>query len=175
MKLYGQYHIDCIADGISRWSETISNTVYDEGEYMILDVMFRNGTAPSAYYMGLMKSTLPLPAETATLASLKSPTNYELDNGGDPGYSIRQTINRDATASGWPTLVLDSGDYMITSKTVSWTATGDWTDIVKYLFLTSVASVADTTGKLISLAQLSTPRTVYSGDTLNVTYNLKLQ
>lgn len=177
IKSFGVYHVECYdKDGNLKWSEDCPNALMDEGEFAILDIAFRGGTAPSNWFIGLMKSTLSaLPAETSTLATLNSAGPYELTNASDPGYSARQQVNRDATASGWPTLALDTGDYKITSKTVSWTASGNWSDTIRWMFLTTVGTVGETTGKLISLSQLSADRTLLNGDTLNITYSLKLQ
>jgi hypothetical protein len=177
IKAVGFYHVECYdKDGNLKWSEDAQNALMDEGEFAILDIALRGGTAPANWFIGLMKNTLTvLPAETSTLASLNTAGPYELTNASDAGYSARQQVNRDATASGWPTLSLNGGDYQATSKTVTWTATGNWADTVRWLFLTTIVTVGDTTGKLISLAQLSADRTLLSGDSLNITYNLKLQ
>lgn len=174
---FGLYTVECRdQDGNLRWAEEVQNALYDEGEFALLDIALRGGTAPASWHIGLFASTLTAaPVETSTLAALKSPTNYELDNTAEPGYSARQTVNRDATANGWPTLALDGGDFRATAKTVSWTASANWTKTVRWIFLTTVGTVSDTTGKLISVAQLSADRTLLNGDTLNVTYSLKLQ
>jgi hypothetical protein len=172
----GIYHVECRdQDGNLKWSEDAPNALYDEGEFAILDIALRAGSAPASWYIGLLKTSLgSAPAETATLATLPVAT-HELTNASDPGYSARQAVARDATASGWPTLALNGGDYQVTSKQVSWTASSNWTDTVRWIFLTTVGTVGDTTGKLISLAQLSADRLLLSGDTLQVTYSLKLQ
>ena len=76
---------------------------------------------------------------------------------------------------GWPTLTLNSGDFQATTTQESWTASGNWGDTVRWIVITTVASVTDTTGKLYVVAQLSADRTLANGDTLNITYNLKQQ
>lgn len=173
----GSYRVECYdRDGNLKWAEDCENALFDEGEFAILDIALRGGTAPASWYIGLMKNTLASsPAESSTLASLAGAGPYELTNGTDPGYSARQPVARDATAAGWPTLVLDSGDYQATSVTVQWTAGSDWGDTVRWMFLTTVGTVGDTTGKLISLAQLSRDRLLAASDVLKITYNLKLQ
>lgn len=177
IKAIGYYHVEHRnAKGELLHEEDAPNALYDEGEFAILDIALRGGTAPSNWFIGLMKSTLSgAPAETSTLSSLNGAGPYELTNASDPGYSARAQVNRDATASGWPTLALNSGDYQATSKSVVFTASGDWTDTVRWMFLTTIVTVGDTTGKLISFAQLSADRTLKNGDTLTITYNLKLQ
>lgn len=177
IKSLGLYRVECRdSAGNLKWAEECQNALYDEGEFAILDIALRAGTAPASWYLGLMKNSLNLaPAETSTLASLNTAGPYELTNGSDPGYAARLAVARDATASGWPTLVLASGDYQATSKTVTWTATGNWSDTVRWVFMTTVGTAGETTGKLISLAQFAADRTLLNGDSLNVTYSLKLQ
>jgi hypothetical protein len=179
IKGYGVYHLECYdKDGNLKWSEDAENALFDEGEFMILDVALRAGTAPAQFNIGLFKSTLAAPAETSTLSALKTGTNYELTDAANAGYgttTARKQVNRDATANGWPTLSLNAGDYQATGKTVSWTATGNWADTVRWIFMTNQPDATDLTGKLYSVAQLSADRTLLNGDTLNVTYSLKLQ
>jgi hypothetical protein len=158
-----------------RWREDAHNALYDEGEFGILDICFRGGAAPTTWYIGILFNTLSsAPPETATLADIPVNTR-EPDNVSCPGYSSRGAILRDSSSNGWPTLVLSGGDYQITSKTVSWTALGNWSTPIRWMFLTTEGTPRNSTGKLFSLAQLSADRTVLSGDTLNITYNLKLQ
>jgi len=160
-----------------KWSEDTDNQLYNEGQFLILDVAFRNGTAPANFFIGLMKNTLSsLPATSSTLASLNAAGPYELTNASDPGYTARQQVNRDATASGWPTLVVSGTGEQITSKTVTFTNSGvsAWADSVRWMFVTTIVTVGDTTGKLVSLAQLSVDRVLQPGDQLQITYNLKL-
>jgi hypothetical protein len=169
----GVYSVECVgADGALKWSEECDNAVFDEGEQLILDLALR-GASLGSWYMGLLKTSLtPTPAETSTLATLPVST-HEPINATEPGYT-RGAIARDSTASGWPTLALSSGDFEATTKVVSFTASGNWTGSIRWLFLTTDSTVQGTTGKLVSLAQLSADRTLLSGDTLNVTYKLKL-
>ncbi len=177
IKALGVYRVECCdAEGNLKWVEDAPNALYDEGEFAILDIALRGGTAPSSWYIGLMSDDLTVaPAETSTLSSLDGAGPYEPTNGQNPGYSARQAVARDATASGWPTLALDSGDFKATAKTVTWTASGNWTKVIRWIFLTTIGTVGETTGKLISLAQLSADRTLLNGDSLSVTYSLKLQ
>lgn len=177
IKSYGSYEVKCFdKDGNLKWEEIAPNALFDEGEQSILDVYLRGATAPTAFYIGLLKtSVVTIPAETTTMTTLTVAT-HEPTNGNEPGYSARQTVNRDGTASGWPTLALDSGDFMATSKVVSWTASGNWAGTIRWLFMTTgSATVGNTTGLLLSVAQLSADRLLLSGDQLQITYRLKLQ
>ena len=147
-------------DGNLKWEElNRQNNLADEGEYMFLDVTLRAGTAPSNYYLRLFNDT---PIETDTLGSLTGePTQY--------GYTA-QTVERNTT--GWPTLALDSGDHQATSSTETFTASGgSWGPVIYCVLATTV----DNSGKLVSYVALSQSRTLANGESLQVTYRLKLQ
>lgn len=177
VQIQGTWDVQCHdKDGNLLWTDKVENAVYDEGEFAILDIAFRAGTAPANWYFGLLRNSLAAaPAETATLAAgagnIAVPTN-EAINATEAGYA-RILVERSNT--GWPTLALSGGDYQLTSKSVVWTASGNWPTPIRWLFVTTIATSQDTTGKLISLAQLSADRTLGNGDTLTVTYSLKLQ
>jgi hypothetical protein len=148
-------------DGKLKWEELDrQNALADEGEYMFLDVTLRAGSAPSSYYLRLYNVT---PTDTSNLTSVST---YEPTTG---GYAA-QTVARNTT--GWPTLGLDSGDYQATCATQTFSATGVGWGPVTYCVL---ASSTDSSGKLVSYVALSTPRTLASGESLQVTYKLKLQ
>jgi hypothetical protein len=147
-------------DGNLKWEDlNRSNSLADEGEYMFLNIVLQAGTVPTNYFLRLFNST---PVDTNTLASLT----------GEPagtGY-VAQTVERSWT--GWPTLDLDSGDYQATSSTETFVASGGSWGPVSYCVL---ATSTDSSGKLVSYVALSTPRTLASGESLQVTYKLKLQ
>jgi hypothetical protein len=144
------------SDGSTLWSETAHNALADEGEQQMLDVYLRGATAPTGFTIRLFNDT---PVETDTVADLT----------GEPsgaGYAA-QTIEKSAV--GWPSLVLDSGDYLATSKTVTFTASGGPIGPVTYACLVSSDS------KLISYAALSQSRTLADGESLMITYRVKQQ
>jgi hypothetical protein len=148
------------AQGNLKWEELDRlNNLADEGEYMFLDVTLRNGSAPSNYYLRLFNDT---PVDTDTIGSLT----------GEPsgnGYTV-QTVERSTT--GWPTLALDSGDHQAISSTETFSATGaGWGPVIYCVVTTST----DSSGKLVSYVALSQSRTLASGESLQVTYKLKLQ
>jgi len=148
-------------DGNLKWEEiNRPNSLTDEGEYLFLDVTLRNGTAPSNYFLRLYNVT---PTETSNLTSLAT---YEPTTN---GYAA-QTVERNNT--GWPTLTLDSGDYQATSSVETFTASGGSWGPVTYCV---VATSTDSSGKLVSYVALSQSRTLQNGESLQVTYKLKLQ
>ena len=139
--------------------QTCALPIY-EGEQNILDTYLRGAVGPTNFYIGL--TGMASIGETTTLATL---TNEPSGN----GYA-RQIVTRTNGAGGWPTLGLDAGDYMATSSIVSFQATGTWSMADK----TFMATSNDASGKLISFAALSVPRTLVVNDILDVTYKVKL-
>jgi len=141
------------------WREQAPNALVDEGELLLLDVFLRAAAAPAGFFCRLYNDT---PIETDSLAALT----------GEPavnGYAA-QAIERSNV--GWPTLALDAGDYQATSKELTFTATGgSWGPVTHCVLATS----SDNTGKLVSFAALSTARTLAAGETLRITYRVKLQ
>jgi len=147
--------------GNLKWEEIDRpNNLADEGEHLFLDVTLRNGSAPSNYFLRLYNVS---PTETSNLTSLAT---YEPTTN---GYAA-QTVERNNT--GWPTLALDSGDYQAISSVETFSASGGSWGPVTYCV---VATSTDSSGKLVSYVALSTPRTLASGESLQVTYKLKLQ
>ncbi|NMC74373.1 MAG: hypothetical protein GYA56_08480 [Geobacteraceae bacterium] len=157
----GAFHLACYnAAGRLKWSETAHNALADEGEQLFLNVVLRGGTAPANTYLRLYNTT---PEETSTLAGIAA---YEPSGN---GYSPQALPS---SSSGWLSLALDSGDYMATSVTKTFTASGGTIGPVTHLVL---ATSSDNSGKLVSYAALSTTRTLADGDSLQVTYRLKMQ
>jgi len=147
-------------DGNLVWEELDrENDLADEGEYLFLDVVLRGGTVAPEYFLRLYNDT---PTETDTLSTLTGePSTY--------GYH-QQLVEKNNT--GWPTLGLDSGDYQATSSTETFTASGGSWGPVIYCVL---ATTSGNGGKLVSYTALSQSRTLASGESLQVTYKLKLQ
>lgn len=160
MKWTGMFELKCYNAGVLKWVDSIFNALTDEGEQNILDTYLRGAVGPTNFYIGL--TGMASIGETTTLATL---TNEPSGN----GYA-RQIITRTNGAGGWPTLGLDAGDYMATSSIVSFQATGTWSMADK----TFMATSNDASGKLISFAALSVPRTLVVNDILDVTYKVKL-
>ncbi len=148
------------ADGSIKDSWKMYNALLDEGEQDILDIVFRDATEPSSFYIGLCNST---PSETTTLTTLTG----EVTGG---GYA-RIALARNTTD--FPTLALDSGDYQLTSLAKTFTASGGAFSSATTAFLCTVAS--GTSGKLYASVALSSTRTIADGESLQVTFNIKLQ
>lgn len=153
------------SSGAIKWEEdNIPNALSNEGEYLIQDVMFRGNTAPVGYYLRLYNTTPGLTSTLTTLAASEPATA----NGYNPA---NQGITKDAT--GWPLVPqLVTSHYEITSKTVTITASGGTIGPVTYAAL---ATSSDNTGKLVAYAALSATRTLQIGDSLAMTYKIRLQ
>jgi hypothetical protein len=143
--IYAEYNVD--------------NQFVDEAEQAILDVFLRGAAAPTAFYLRLYNT--PGATETSTLASLTG----EASTGGYAPALI------EASAIGWPTLVLDAGDFQATSKEITFTASGGSIGPVDTAV---VATSSDNTGLFIAFKALSASRTLADGESLKVTYKMKL-
>lgn len=153
-------------DGNLLWSEDAHNSLANDGQHHMLDVYLRGATGATSFYIGLTDST-----STCSIAKADSlATVVALTEPSTNGYA---RIAVEHSGTGWTALALDSGDYMATSKTVTFTASGGSFGPVNCAFLTDAAS--GTTGKHISWAALSTARTLADGETLQITYKVKLQ
>lgn len=153
------------------------NALCQEGGFLWADLTLRNAAPPSQWNFGLLKNTAS-PAIDSTLSSLKTGTNYELTDASDPGYgttAARKTVNRTSDAYGWPTAAIVGGYYQFTSCSFSWTATGTWSDVVRYVFMTTQPGATDTTGKLVSFAQCPADYSLLNGDVLSFQYVVTLK
>lgn len=132
----------------------------DRGHQEMMSVYLQNTTAPSDFYVALVNDTVVGTDDWADISA-----NVQTGT----GYSA-QTINRDATASGWPTgPTLDSSEMMITGKQVTFTATGaDW------IATTAICVVANmATDRLIMYANIASI-TLGNGESIQATPKFKL-
>ena len=155
-QLWNFKHCDKDGNVIDEWSQY--NALADEGEEAMLDVFYRAATAPTTFYCRLFNDT---PAETDAISDLTGEAS-----GG--GYAAEE-IERSAT--GFPTLALDSGDFQLTSKTVTFTATTGFGPVTYACLTTST----DSSGLLIAYVALTYERTLAASETLQVTIDIKQQ
>jgi hypothetical protein len=160
MQETGVFHCECYdSEGNLKWTDDAYNSLANEGQYGMLDVYLRDGSAPAGFYIRLFNDT---PVKTDALSDLT----------GEPsgnGYAAA-AVTRTSAAAGWPTLALDSGNYQATSKTVTFTASGGVIGPVTYAVL---ATSTDSSGEHVAFGQLSASRTLQNGDSLQVTYYMK--
>lgn len=131
----------------------------DIGHQTMLDVFFRTATNPSQFLAALFNDAIVGTDDESDLQN-------EMDNSTEPGYA-RITI--EASNTGWPTLALESSEMQIESKTVTFTATDDWTNP-----FTAVGIIADmATDRLIVYSNVPST-TLSDGDSFAVTVKFKL-
>jgi len=141
------------------YKDTIKNILVDQGEFLMLDTFFRALNTPTTFYVRLCNDIV---AETDTLSSVQNEPSGN-------GY-VAAEVTRDNV--GWPTLELNSGDYRVVSKELSYTASGGDIGPVNCAYL---ATTSDNSGYLISAVALALSRTVVDGDTLYLQLAVKLQ
>jgi len=142
------------------WEDSGRNGLADQGEEAILENYFRGDAtyAPTEFYVRLCNDTL---VETDTLGTI---INEPSGNGYAP-----QLLERSAV--GFPTKELSEGDYRLTSKEITFAASGgDIGPIVTAYLSTTV----NNTGKLLAYRALSLTRTVLDGDEMVVQMRIKL-
>lgn len=134
----------------------------DKGHEHILDVALRAATAASNFYVALLNDTI---LGTDNWADVSA---NEVTVGSNPGYA-QQTINRDGTASGWPTLALDVAEMQIIGKQCTFTATANWATAV-----TAVGIVANLATDALLLYSNISSISLLSGESILVTPKWKL-
>jgi len=139
----------------------VPNHMTDDGFELLFDVFFRGATAPTSFEIGLASAAI------SQTDSLENVTELAVQY----GYA-REGVDRDDTASGFPTLELDGGDMQIESTTVQFENTDEteaWAGATD-AFLVGVMTGDDI---LINYRPLSVTRTLQPNDTLDVTFRVK--
>lgn len=142
------------------WEDTGHNSLVQEGEEAVLENFFRADAAyaPAGFYVRLCYDTLVVTDTLITI--LGEPTGN--------GYTY-QTLERSSV--GFPTKELDSGNYRLVSKILTFTASGGSIGPVNTAYL---STTSDNAGKLIAFRPLAMTRTILDGDALTVQFRLKL-
>lgn len=138
--------------------DIVENNLADEGEEAMLDVFFRNGTSYATFYIRLFNDT---PVDTDGLSDL-------INEASGNGYAAQSLARNDTD---FPVLALDSGDFQVESLEQTFSASGGSWGPVTYGIL---ATSSDNTGKLIDYVALASSRTLQDGDSLKVTFKIKL-
>lgn len=154
LKVAGHYEVQCLdAEGNVKWVESFDNLFTNEGLDHILDVVFSDGSQDNTHYIGLKGS-----GDMAAGDTLSSHSNWTefTDYSGD--------------RKAWTEAGVSSQSITNSASPASFSVSGSGT--VAGAFLTNAES--GTSGKLYSGADFTASRTVASGDTLNVTYQVDI-
>lgn len=166
--LAGVYVAECYdAQGNLKWSDEIKNLVTDVGRQDMLDKFFGN-TGAGAVVMGLAGengSAAFTPAYTDTQSSHAG--WYEVGGTNAPTYSApRKTPTFSGATNANPAV-------LSTSAPVIFSMTGSGTVYGAFINFNGSSTIDNTTGVLFSIGAFTAgPKTVTSGDTINVTYTL---
>lgn len=134
------------------------NMLHGEGQEMLLNAVFAEGSIPSSYYLGLdNRSSLAVTDNLASLVDEPSTNGYTRFTA---SRSSDFTISSDA-----------SGNFKSQSVLLTFLAAGGSWGPVKNLFM---SSSLDNAGKLISSVALSEVLTLVDGDIINLRINLSL-
>lgn len=138
--------------------KNIHNILHQEGELLILNVLFTGTAAPSYYYLGLdNRTTLDF---TNTLSSLSAEPSGN-------GYARQQILPAQFNVN-----LTTGSNYQVTGPVVNFSATtGSWGP-VQNLFLTTASS--GTGGILISSAKLSESITVDPPNIVSLKFSFAL-
>lgn len=159
VKLGFEYTFTCKdACGHFKWSEVQHNLLPDEGIEYILDSALLAASQYSSWYIGLYENA-HTPAVTDDMTAAVTTAGESTDYSG----SVRGTLTPDALASG-----VFSNAGTPTEFTFSAGAT------IRGGFITSSNARGTTSGLLLSIVALSSPRVMAVGDVLSVTAGLSL-
>jgi len=157
MKINQHYKVECIGkDGKLKWVEEFDNLVVTAGLNKYLDATLKTGLAAPAWYVGLKDTGTPDPADTmASHASWATITPYS--NATDPAFTPG------AISGG-------SVDNSAAKAVFNINATDD----IYGAFMKDNSTKGGATGTLLGAGDFGAPRSVISGDTLNVTVTCSL-
>lgn len=150
-------------DGLVLWQRFgLGNMLHSSGEQFLLDALFTGGPEnpfiPAFYYLGLDNRVTI--AEGDTLGSLVGEPSVN-------GYQ-RQPVS---STAGF-TVSSSSGNFRASSSVVTFLAQGGSWGPVQNIFL---SDVADSTGYLIASANLGSPFTMSSGDSVSLRLGMTLR
>lgn len=154
-----KYVFECRrADGSLRWSETIENLVTTAGKNHILDTEFAGAGYTAAWFLGLIDAA----GYTAVAAG---------DTAGSHGGWAESVAYSQANR---PTLAFNaaSGGSKSTSAALAFSINATVT--IKGGFVTTLNTKGGTTGTLYSAGTFAADRSLFNGDTLNVSLTVSV-
>ena len=164
-KAGGVFHFKCYdKDGNLKWEESSHNLVVNEGLEAMNNEFFTGSGWTPTWYLGLVdNSPSPTYDPDDTMASHATWVENE-----DYSELVRQTCTFGTATLADPSEIDNSGSPAVFSIDATATIAG--------AFLTDDDTKGGTTGLLFSVSTFQSPgpRSVVSGDTLNVTYEFSL-
>lgn len=158
LKWHNVYRFECLdADGNVKWTEEVTNTVFDAGANDLLTNYFKGSAYTAAWYVGLTTGTTFVNGDTSASHS------------GWTEFTAYSQANRPTWTGGTASArsISNSGSQAVFSiNGAGGTVAG--------AFLISNSTINGTTGILYGAAALSSSRTLASGDTLNITVTLSV-
>lgn len=157
-----EWTIQCIDNKTGKvlWEEKKHNDLVDEGERSLLMTYFRAEEVPLQFYVRLANDAISL---TDGLSNVENePTSVH-------GY-VPQLIER--SAAGFPTVEQVEGDWRVTSKQVSFTASGGDIGPVNVAYL---ATTLDNSGKLIAVLPFNESHVIGDGTSGLVVIRIRLK
>lgn len=150
-KISHRYRFECFGpDGQLKWSEEVDNLVTTAGMNDVLDKYYKGSTYTAAHYIGLAGSGTKAAADTmSSHAGWSEVTDYS--------QGARPTLAWGSASSG--SLAASGASAFSINATVT----------VAGAFITTVSTKGGTTGTLVGVTDFAAPRSLASGDTLNVT------
>jgi len=147
------------SDGSVIFRERIKNTLVNSGERLVLEVFFRNDNEPGAFFVRAGYGEVN---EETVLYSI--PNEPESSTGYAP-------IRLERSGIGWPIIELEGGDWKLTSKQLTMTASaGQNIGPINFMYL---ATTNDNSGTLICTIPLPSEITLHDGQSLDFTISVK--
>lgn len=154
----GRYAMECRDEhGNLRWREEFDNVVTTVGKNMLLDYTFKTGSGGTpALYLGLITG----PGGSNTYAAADTMSSHA-------GWAENTSYSQ-GTRVAWTTGTISGGSVDNTGSVATFSING--TATIGGAFLVTNSTKGGTTGTLYSAGNFANDRSVFSGDTLTVSY-----
>lgn len=133
-----------------------------EGKQLFLEAFLRGENIPSSFYLRLYNDT---PVVGDSLSDLT----------GEPSGNGYSPIQVQVNTTDFPTSQADSDDWTVTTKALTFTASGGRIPAADSVTYAVLATTTDDSGKLVAYEALSEARYLNDGESLTLTFTIKLQ
>lgn len=161
LDIHNVYVFECFgADGALKWRDEVTNLVTTEGKNDLLTNYFKGSAYTGTFFVGLASGATPNFQAADTSAQ----------NGGTNSWTEFVAYSQ-GTRPAWTGGTASGGSIDNSASQAVFTINGAG-GTVGGAFLATVSTKGGTTGKIYGAAQLSSSRTLASGDTLNISVTL---